>query len=101
MRPSQGAREWSGVFFVYLIMYMHFFFFLVDRRDSKAIINSHTQSRGTGVRTPIMTSGLTILTFLPVELRLMRQCICISISMFYVVNVIGGPDYNFVLFGLV
>ena len=48
-----------------------FFFFLVDRRDDKAVINSHTQSGGTGVRIPVMTSGLIISTFLSVELRLM------------------------------
>jgi len=46
---------------------------LVDRRDDKVVINSHIQSEGTGVRTPVMTSGLTISTFLPVELRFMRQ----------------------------
>ena len=43
-------------------------FFLVGKRDGKAIINSHIQSEGTGVRTPVITSSLTILTFLPVEL---------------------------------
>ena len=48
-------------------------FFLVDRRDGKAVINSHTQSGGTGVRTPVMTSGLTISAFLPVVLGLMGR----------------------------
>jgi len=46
---------------------------LVDRRDSKAIINSHTQSRGTRIRTPVMTSGLTISAFLSAELGFMGQ----------------------------
>jgi len=35
---------------------------LVDRRNDKVIINSHI-SGGTGVRTPVMTSGLTISAF--------------------------------------
>jgi hypothetical protein len=47
--------------------------FFVDRRDGKAIINSHTQSGGTGVRTSVMKSGLSISTFLPIELGLMRH----------------------------
>jgi len=51
----------------------YFFFFFVDRRDGQTIINSHTQSGDTGVQTPIMTSDLTISTFLPVELGLMRH----------------------------
>ena len=46
---------------------------MVDRRDDKTIINSHTQSGGTGVRTQVMTSSLTISSILPVELGLMRQ----------------------------
>jgi len=41
-------------------------FFLVDRRNVKAIINSHT-SGGTGVRTSDMASG----DILPVELGLL------------------------------
>jgi len=36
--------------------------FFLDRRNGKAIINSHT-SGGIGVRTLVMTSGLTILAF--------------------------------------
>ena len=40
------------------------FFFLVDRRNGKVIINSHT-SGGTGVRTPIV--------ILPVELGLLDK----------------------------
>jgi len=43
----------------------------LDRRDDKVIINSHTQSENTGVRTPVLTSSLTISAFLSVELRLM------------------------------
>jgi len=35
---------------------------LVDRRNDKDIINSHT-SGGAGVQTPIKTSGLTISAF--------------------------------------
>jgi len=50
-----------------------YLFIFVDRRDVKANINPHAQSRGIGVRTPVMTSGLIISTFLSVELRLMRQ----------------------------
>jgi len=46
--------------------------FLVDRRDDKATIKSHTQNGGTCVRTSVMTSGLTISAFL-VELGLMRH----------------------------
>jgi len=45
-----------------------FLFFLVYRRNDKVIINSHTQSGDVGVRTPVKTSGLTISTFLLVEL---------------------------------
>jgi len=44
-------------------------FFWIDRRDDKAIINPHIQSGGAGVRTPVITFGLTILIFLPVKLR--------------------------------
>jgi len=36
--------------------------FFLDRQNDKVIINSHT-SGGIGVRTPVMTSDLTILTF--------------------------------------
>jgi len=49
------------------------FYFLVDRRDGKTIINSHTQSGGSDIRTPVMMSGLTILAFLPIELKLMER----------------------------
>jgi len=46
---------------------------LVDRRDDKAIINSHAQIEGIGIRTPVTASGLTISAFFPVEVGLMRQ----------------------------
>lgn len=47
--------------------------FLVHRRNDKTNINSHKQSGGVGVRTPVKIFGLIILTFLSVELRLMGQ----------------------------
>jgi len=46
--------------------------FFLGRRDDKVIINSYTQSRGTGVPTPVMTSGLTVSAFLLVELGFMK-----------------------------
>jgi len=54
--------------------------FFVDRRDDKVIINSHTQSRGTGVRSPIMTFSITISTFLYVELGFRAHVNVIDIS---------------------
>jgi len=52
------------------------YFFFLDRRDDKAIINSNIQSGGTAVWIPVMTFGLTILAFLPVKLGLMRLFHC-------------------------
>ena len=48
---------------------MGIFYFFLDRRNDKAIVNPHTQSKGTVVQTPIMMFGLTISAFLSVELR--------------------------------
>lgn len=39
------------------------FFFLVDRRNDKAIIKLTHTTGGIGVRIPVMTSSLTISTF--------------------------------------
>ena len=49
---------------------------------AKPSISSHTQSEGTGVRTPIMMSGLTISAFLPVEPRLMRHLAYVFINIY-------------------
>ena len=49
------------------------FFFFLDRRDGETTVNSHTQSGSTMVRTPVMTSDLTISAFLLVELGLIGQ----------------------------
>ena len=57
--------------FLLFEIYLTMTFFL-DRRDDKTIIKSHTQSGGTGVRTPVMMSSLIILIFLSVELGLVR-----------------------------
>jgi hypothetical protein len=43
----------------------------IQLQCGKTFINSHTQSGGTGVRTLVMMSGLTISTYLPVELGFM------------------------------
>lgn len=42
--------------------------FFLDRLNGKVIINSHTQVEVSG-STSVMVFGLTITTFLPVELR--------------------------------
>ena len=55
-----------------------FLFFLVYRRNDKVIINSHTQSGDVGVRTPVKTSGLTISTFLLVELCNLNIQLCMN-----------------------
>lgn len=61
---------------------LHFF---LDRRDGKAVINSHTQSAGIGIRTSIMTSGLTIF---PVELGRLGHIPLLHLCVTYILLVI-------------
>jgi len=45
-----------------------YFFVFINRQNNKVIINLHTQNINVVIRTPVLTSNVTILKFFPIEL---------------------------------